>query len=183
MKKIALTSLVAMFAVAGAANASGFYTTGYVSTVADQGIDVFDTLSLDLAVGYAFDNGIRLEADVVSTMIAINTDPMFAIGNADDADFGLHSVKVMYDFKTDSKFTPYVGAGITDLGYISTEFTDMIEVGGMFIAGVLYEVTPKFSVDLQYNRGFGFGFEFNSEDADTDTTGWSTWRAGLMYKF
>ncbi len=184
MKKLALTSLVALFAVPVAANA-GWYAASHVQTYADQGVDLFDRTDLTASVGYGFENGIRLEADVLSKIISSNTDAAFVLGlNADNGtDIGLFSAKALYDFKNDSDFTPYVGFALTNIDWVSTDAADAFAMDGAFIFGVSYTLTPKWALDFQYNRNFGAVLAFNSSDADTDFEGSSTWSLGAVYKF
>ncbi len=93
----------------------------------------------------------------------------------------------MYDFKNSSNFTPYIGAGLTDIGWNSygedAGNYDELYIEGMFIAGLSYNVSEKWAINLEYNRNFGAEFLFNSDDTETDSAGWSTWKLGAAYKF
>ena len=185
MKKILLTSLVAL-GVAGTANA-GVYVAGYLSTYNDSkavvaGFDMdnevsfFDNLNLDFTVGYAFGNGIRVEADVMSVAL-YEKDYDFA--DTFGISIGVNAVKGLYDFGTWSNFTPYVGAGLTDLDYMS--FNDEFAFNVVGVVGVSYAITENVSVDLQYNRTFGYNS--NGEGIDASYNGVNVIKLGGMYKF
>ena len=189
MKKIVLTSLLAVFAV-GAANAGGAYIAGYATTSDKGSVDLLKSMTLDAAIGYSFQSGFRVEADVFSVNLYdgdentdINFNPMIKLGY----------LKGLYDFKNDSKFTPYVGLGIDTLGlsYVWSDKADMsvasVPFFGEFIVGVSYAINDKMSLDLQYNREFAWAWTRvavgSASASDSDSTGANTFKAGVVYKF
>ena len=189
MKKLVLTSLLTVFAVSGAQASSGFYAAGHLGTSNVGGADLFDGTAVVLSLGYEFNNGIRLETEVLTSgAVTYNDSDTFEaklpLDNSNG--FGLYAVKVMYDFDMDSKFTPYLGAGLTDLGWTSngesTGNNDKFEIGGMFIAGVTYDMSAKIRLDLQYNREFTAD-AILGDGSGTSSNGWDTIRFGAMYKF
>ena len=185
MKKILLTSLVVL-GVVGSANA-GVYVGGYLSTMNDSKavfagtewdnkVSFFENLNLDFTVGYAFNNGIRVEADVASIALYekdVDFADTFAIG------IGVNAVKALYDFGTWEGFTPYAGAGLATLDYWS--FNDMFAFDVVGVVGVSYAITKELSVDLQYNRTFAYNS--NGEGIDASYNGTNVIKLGGVYKF
>lgn len=194
MKKIMLTSLVAMFATV-AANA-GMYVTGHIRTNTNEemvyaGDDVdnkeefFDNLFLDVAVGYKFDGGFRLETDVMNSRLY----------NTDDEEFTLQvlpmNLKGIWDFDMSSKFTPYVGIGLNSMSYdnggeVSILGTKIIGDGAMEIdmfgiVGVTYELASNMMLDLQYNRTLQYNSMGDGVDASYD--GVNQFKVGMRYHF
>jgi len=186
MKKIVLTSLAALL-LANAAHA-GAYVAGYTTT-RDQSADLFESMTLDASVGYAFENNFRAELDVFTANVYDGdetTDLNFNAG------FKLSYLKGLYDFKNESKFTPYVGLGMNIFGF-SYDYDDDAErseadftFNGVIVAGVSYAINSTISVDLQYNREFTYTWNrFANGGTTTSTTdsGWNTFKLGIAYKF
>ena len=181
MKKILMTSLVAL-GVVSTANA-GVYVGGYLSTDYNQGVELFDNMDLAFTLGYAFDNGIRLETDIFSQSIMTNTEDNFRLGLTAAQPVFFTNFKVAYDIGTWDGFTPYVGLGISFIDYDSIKPVDVFSVAGLAILGVSYAFTPQWSVDFQYNRNMSFAYASWKGGSDTETFGSSTWKLGAVYKF
>jgi opacity protein-like surface antigen len=183
MKKVILTSLAALM-VATSANA-GMYVSSHLSTVADRGIAVFDSIGVIGSLGYAFDNGLRLETDIYTgNLISMtNTSNQFGIGVDPNGRFGFSQLKALYDFKIGGKFTPYVGFGLSKFAYDSFKTYDSFDLGGSFIGGVSFALNSKLSLDMQYNRVFSYVYSFNKNNTNSSSSGSSLWKLGLAYKF
>ncbi|MDR3208694.1 MAG: outer membrane beta-barrel protein [Rickettsiales bacterium] len=185
MKKIILTSLAAIL-LATSANA-GAYVSGYLKTTTDsEGVSngndyknevgFLDELDLDVTVGYALSNGVRVEADIFTTGL-YKKDVDF--GDSFFAQFHVGAVKGIYDFATAGGFTPYVGAGLIDLEYINVSKLATFHVVG--VAGVSYALNNKLSLDLQYNRTFYYNS--NGENVNNSYNGVNVFKLGAIYKF
>lgn len=192
MKKvIALTSLVSLFAI-GAANAGG-YVSGYAVTSSGNGNSIGDVMTLNAAIGYAFENNMRIELDVFSTNLW-DGDDLTDINAAFSVTSGY--LKGFYDFKGDSKFTPYVGLGIGNIsvGYIdydddiSANNNKRYSISGSAILGIQYAISNKISLDLQYSHNYSRSWsktEYKVIDSSTaeSSSNSSTYKLGVMYKF
>jgi outer membrane protein W len=196
MKKIILTSLVALGIVSGA-NA-GVYLSGYVATPnddkaqfrgneADTSIDFADNLSLSASVGYEFSNGLRLEADVFQAQVY---ESGRSFGETFATQVGLSAFKAIYDFKSSGKFVPYIGVGldgdpvlaVAGSGWLSYENDGgAFAFTGLGLAGVKFEVNNKFAIDLQYIRKFSYNS--NGENVDASYNGINIVKVGGIYKF
>ncbi|MDR2268888.1 MAG: porin family protein [Rickettsiales bacterium] len=188
MKKIVLTSLAAVL-LATSANA-GAYISGYATTRSDDGVDIFDAMSLDASIGYAFSNGLRIEADVFTANIYDGNDAtdLNIVGTV-----SLGVLKGLYDFKNDSKFTPYLGLGIDSLGlgYVFRDKADSSNANlpfiGQFVVGATYAINEKISIDLQYNRNFSWAWTRsaigNNSTSSTNSSGSNAYKLGIRYNF
>jgi opacity protein-like surface antigen len=95
-----------------------------------------------------------------------------------------YMVNGYYDIKTNSAFTPYIGAGIgmingelDDSGYTS----DDTVFGYQFIVGAAYNVNKNFALDLSYRfQGAAQDFSLNGSDLSYMS---SSIMAGLRYSF
>ena len=185
MKKILLTSLAALL-IASGANA-GVYVAGHVTTRSGGGEDIFDTYALDAAVGYAFNNGWRVELDILTANLWDNDDDT-------DINFDLAIqpgyLKGLYDFKNDSQFTPYVGAGLRNLGlgyiYDHDEKASYrgYGLGVVGIVGIQYALNKSVSLDLQYNREYSrtWSKESGSPSSSGSSNG-SAYKLGIVHRF
>jgi opacity protein-like surface antigen len=168
MKKILLTSFAALMFTASAD--AGFYIGGYART-GDMVGEFFDVIALDATVGYRFNNGLRLEADVLSIMM----EPGFG-----DFEIGAGMVRALYDIKVNDKFVPYVGIGVAPMGMGTgwDGMTEEISFNGSLVAGISFNIDKSVALDLQYSRLIAFGVGDGSWD-----TGANEVRAGLRYAF
>lgn len=188
MKKIILTSLAAIL-LATSAKAGG-YVAGYATTKSDDNVDIFDSMTLDASVGYAFQNGFRAELDVFTANVYDgdeNTDINFGGG------IKLGYLKGLYDFKNNSKFTPYAGLGINTLTF-SYKYNDSADSSlttlpflAELVVGVSMAVKSNISLDLQYNREFAYNwtrYAFGGNSAsNSSSNGSNTFKLGIVYKF
>jgi hypothetical protein len=195
MKNIILSSLIAL-ATVSAANA-GAYVSGYLNTYTDSEqvsvgntapskVDFLDVLGLDLTVGYAFSNGLRLEADVASATLYKDNNKDFV----DNLDFRLSvsQVKALYDIKIGGSIIPYVGVGIFPFGIGSNiakgglgyEADGSLTVSGSGIAGVLFALDSKIALDLQYSRTLIYNSNANG---DATYNGQNLFKVGVKYNF
>jgi len=182
MRKVVFAAIAAFAAIlfAPAANAGG-YVSGYATTTADDGVEMFDKLSFDASVGYAFSNGIRLEADVFTANIYDGLDTT-DIPNV-SAVLGVGLVKGLYDIKMDGKITPYFGIGLIPSSLTADKSDVNLNIDGAFVGGVSFAVNNQISLDLQYNRNFTFALTGNTSTISTTTAGDSTFKAGIRYNF
>lgn len=185
MKKIILTAFAAI-ALATSAHA-GAYVGGYIQTMNDSEAvylgdtydtsrDFMDDLYLNITVGYKFDNGLRLEADVMDMAIAQKDQDfsdIFAVGG------GVSMVKALYDINTMNGFTPYIGVGVSDIDYVS--MNDVFSFGGAGIVGVSYAFSNKFSLDLQYARLMNY--TSGGENVKSSYNGVNEINLGIRYRF
>ena len=155
--------------VGAAAQSGGFYLSGGVggvlprdSNVAGSGIDAelgFDPgLSGLLALGTTFGESWRGEAELSYRASDIEAVSGAANGGGDVGGTAF-LVNGYYDFKNDSNWTPYVGAGF---GLIRLDMGDAAPIGGsriddddvviaaQGIAGVGYRVNERFSLFTDY---------------------------------
>jgi len=195
MKKIVLTSLGAIL-LATAANA-GAYVAGHVATIQDEGVAPFKSAMLTGTVGWAFQNGIRLEADLLSLNLwdgNDETDINFTLVAGSITEGATASMfKVLYDFKLDGPVTPYVGAGINPfvLSYWYNSDSEgslsNLHILGTAIIGVSYAMNDKISLDLQYNRVFNYSWERQAFGGSTYTesrsSGYDLIKLGARYNF
>ena len=179
--------------LATAANA-GAYVSGYIRTMQDseyeaagttvkKEIGFFDQLNLDLVVGYKFNNGLRIEADVMKTVLKDKND--------DDAflatDFGLGEFRALYDIKVGGKLTPYFGVGLGGDGMLADQFGSGLfyydggfAIRGSLVAGVKFEVANNFALDAQYARRMEY---INPDSGKSSNSGYDVVRLGGIYSF
>ena len=162
-------------------SASGLYIGGNIglvflddSDVVDDGPPVDDMIvtadngfSIGGFMGYAFENGYRVEGELVYQRN--DFDEVKGSFNDDGPiDANISSVAVLangyYDFKNKSRATPFLGGG---LGFsfvdINTADDDDIVFVYHFTAGVGFEITEKITLDLKYRYVV-------TEDLDIDNT-------------
>jgi opacity protein-like surface antigen len=91
-------------------------------------------------------------------------------------------VKGLYDFKIGGKFTPYVGAGVTNRIVNGIEYArdGSLNLGVVGVAGVQFALTDKIALDLQYNREFWYR---SNAGGDASYNGTNVFKLGGVYKF
>ena len=165
----------------------GAYITGFARTSSDQygmhdGITVpsldrhslFDRIGGVATIGYAFENGIRLEADFFS----VDWNRKEAGRDQLGLDFGVGMTRLLYDVRLFDRFVPYFGLGVDMVGMRGNGFFDLGLVGG-----VTYKLSDKFALDLQYSRIYtNFFAELNG--VGSHYRSWSNEvRTGIRYAF
>ncbi|MCL1785734.1 MAG: porin family protein [Alphaproteobacteria bacterium] len=183
MKKVLLTSVLCL-GVFASANAGG-YIAGYGSYNTKS-----EAWGLPIAVGYAFENGIRLEADVFGTSDLSDTKDNFGMR------LGLQQAKVLYDFdmaKAESSLKGlkvYAGLGIGAIDYDaegdymgSDKTMRTFDLDGAFIGGVKYSITNDIAVDLQYNRGWNYAYAIFDGNTNSTSSGYNVIKLGAVYNF
>jgi OOP family OmpA-OmpF porin len=144
----------------------GFYAGGSIGGVfggddklsgsgIDGHVDHSPGLGLLGALGMRFENGFRVEFEVgyryedTKKAAGIHTD-----GNTSLLNFGPN---VLYDIRTGSRLTPYVGLGVggADIGYHTTLPGNSIDNTGLSfayqgIAGVAYALSDRLQVTADY---------------------------------
>jgi outer membrane protein OmpA-like peptidoglycan-associated protein len=172
MKKISV-SLVALAAAIAAAPAHaemtpGWYTAAGAALTFGQNSTIHAPTGKTEArventnvgffggIGYAFDNGFRLEAEYLHDQHNIsNVNDVQAYGHISNNALLLN---VYYDFKNDSIFTPYIGGGIgPDFVNLENYGVPGAQLGGdavvaayQGIIGVSAQLDPNWSVTADY---------------------------------
>ncbi|HVY84448.1 MAG TPA: OmpA family protein [Caulobacterales bacterium] len=161
LKTVALAALLA--ASAGAAHATeGWYARGDVGYTVDGELD-FNPPSADLkkdwmeslGLGYAFNNGFRVEGELSHRYNGLDED-------ANIADGGVHAwaamANVYYDFNRGGSIQPYVGLGagaaklVSNTTFTGGQFYDDSDTVAAYQAmiGVAFPVTEQLDVDIGY---------------------------------
>ena len=177
MKKISISAvalvaaLVAAPVVAHADTTPGWYVGGGVGGTFGQDPIIHEPnghnhsardedVNLDLLAngGYAWNNGMRLEGEYFHNQININNiDSMPGVGGhvSNNALFA----NVLYDFKSNSRYTPYIGAGVgpdfinvksigaAPVGYLKGDTADGAYQG---IAGISTQLDHNWAVTADY---------------------------------
>ena len=142
----------------------------------------------NVSAGYNFDP-IRVEFEFGYKAADVDkfTGPGFSVsGDGSDARVMSYMANVYYDIKTQSPFTPYVGAG---LGLLNGEFKDVdfgfkdddTVFGYQFTVGAAYNLNKNIAFDLSY-RFQGAAFDFKVADFEIPYMS-SNILAGLRYNF
>jgi outer membrane protein OmpA-like peptidoglycan-associated protein len=165
-KTVALAALMA--GAGGVANATegwygradvGYSTNGDIElTTPGQNIqrDLDNNWMQGVGLGYAFDNGFRLEGEISHRFNEF--DPETAV-NSGDAHVWAGMLNGYYDFARGSAFQPYVGLGVgaarIDLGYTDhPSFTSIDDTDTALayqgMAGVAVGLSDQLSLDIGY---------------------------------
>ena len=188
MKKLVLLLIsgLIVFSFSTIVYAEGGYVSGNIGAAILSDIDITDPgeptvtlesdmgMALGIALGYGFDNNMRIEGEIAYQKNDI--DKIGAFGVSVDANGDTSSLAFLlngyYDFVNDSALTPFISAGI---GYAKVEANDLSIMGvalgsdddTVFAyqvgAGVGYAVTEKTTLDLKYRY-------FGTADPEFDTT-------------
>lgn len=212
--KRSLLVLAALLLAPGSAAAASWYVSGTGSYVwrpqghslvtavpgSDSTVKYNDGHGLGLAVGYAFDNHLRVEGELARRVNRF--DSVAAGGGAFFADiqgpsvFTTGLVNIYYDIETPTPLTPYIGAGAgltrvrqkifaATLGGDNANDRDYVGTYQLS-AGVSYRVTPRVSVFTGYRY---MGYEnvrmtaFSGTISKFDETRTQEAQAGLRYHF
>ncbi|MDA0239089.1 MAG: outer membrane beta-barrel protein [Proteobacteria bacterium] len=174
---LSLFSIIGLSVTAGSGHAQtkGFYIgagagavlpmeSGFSGSGIDSSADLEATASGALSAGYAFKHGLRTEIEAAGRQASVDSVSGSAVGSGDVRVWNLMA-NVFWDFRNDSDFVPYLGAGA---GYALMDFDNVQPVGGSSvnesagavayqgIAGVGYNLTDRFSLFADY-RYFGTG--------------------------
>lgn len=189
MKKLILTSLSAIL-LATSAQAGGYVSGSFgtgtdteatvVGASADNKVEFGDILNLNVAVGYKFDNNVRLEADIASIGLLDKTK-----ADADQTEqsfsLGLGQVRALYDFSASSGFTPYLGLGLDNLSW-NEDGNESLKLDVAGIVGVAYALNTNLALDIQYQRSL-MGYDTMGENIDTSSDWVNIFKLGLKYNF
>jgi len=143
-------------------------------------------LGFNVKAGYNFD-GYRVEGEIgykAADVDRISSGGISASVNGADITILSYMVNGYYDFKVNSPFKPFIGAGI---GIIDGEVgdggstTDDVVLGYQLTAGVSYMLNRNLNLDLYYRfQGAAIDFE-DAGDKISYTS--SNFNAGLRYNF
>jgi OOP family OmpA-OmpF porin len=181
------TSALAAGPYIGAAGGVSMVHDSDISELGLSGTVEYDTgFGFNVSAGYNFDP-VRVEFEFGYKNADVDRIEAFGIGlPVDGADLTVMSymVNVFYDIKTNSAFTPYVGAG---LGVINGELEDNFSsaddtvFGYQLIVGAAYNVNKNLAIDLSYHfQGAAEDFSVNGTDVSYMS---SNIMAGIRYYF
>ncbi|MEN8123433.1 MAG: OmpW family outer membrane protein [Bacteroidota bacterium] len=192
MKKFVLCffSGLMVFSFSTIVYAEGTYFSGNIgaavatdSDVTDQGgnfeIESDTGIAFGAAVGYAYGNNIRMEAELAYQKNDIDQVNVPGVGSSVTAGGDTSSYALLlngyYDFTNNSAFTPFISAGI---GYAKVEVNDFI-VNGIPIgseedkvfayqvgAGVGYAISETLILDLKYRYFATADPKFDTAEAE-----------------
>ncbi len=124
------------------------------------GMDLDTGFAFGAASGYAFRNNLRVEGELAYQFNNVSLSSYNTKGRTYSGNKNIHTlaglVNGYYDFKNESDFTPYLGAGVGIGGVVNESFADFggvafaYQVGG----GLDYSVTEKITIGVKY-RYFG----------------------------
>lgn len=198
MKKIALTSLIAMFAVSAASAATSPYVAAHIGYTAPtvtvyanhghEGEFLNDNFAYDLSVA----TGLKYDLNSAFALRG-ELEYDFVNGVVYDGDWARSHTLLFngyIDLKTQSGLTPYVGAGI---GYQWNHYADSEgfkphSLAWQVGAGVSYALCDHLSVDLGY-RYLSSTDKISYQDEDDDPftakfhTAYHQFRLGAAYAF
>ena len=199
MRKLLLCFITMMLVTAADAR---IYITGFMTTITDSerqfrpddnpfGITGWQTIDFQinpgdlviakLAIGYEFNFGMRVEADVFTS--ALRNTFTTSYGNFN---LGIESVRVLYDISTGTRFVPYFGAGIWNMKYMAER---MENYSFSAILGLSVRLTDNMALDMQYERNWMRNDSHTIEVAPnvplngTLRNGRNFWKTGLRYYF
>ncbi|MDR0449614.1 MAG: hypothetical protein LBG89_04135 [Rickettsiales bacterium] len=196
MKKIFLAA--AAITVAGTARAD-FYMTGWFSALTDTRrdfkpditgqwmnlkteIDFLDNIAFKGSVGYAFENGLRAEAD----FLRLGLRNRQSDSNGLNAALGVESVRGLYDFKNCTIWTPYIGAGIYGFDIRDGDLAAYDFSGVLGVSAKLYR---GLSLDFQYERNWYRDPDYKIAVPGIGAingvvvNGINLWKLGIRYEF
>jgi len=174
------TSALAAGPYVGAAGGVSMVHDSDISELGLSGTVEYDTgFGFNVSAGYNFDP-VRVEFEFGYKNADVDRIEVFGFGApVNDTDLTVMSYMVngFYDIKTNSAFTPYVGAG---LGIINGELEDNISsaddtvFGYQLIVGAAYNVNKNLAIDLSYH------FQGAAEDFSVDGTDVSYMSSNIM---
>lgn len=156
----------------------GVYISGSAGGAFPTGNDLENGGSYDLSIGYQFAPMVRAELEGAYR----NTDIEGAPG---DADTYTAMLNAFWDFKNDTRFTPYIMGGlgwswqhVDTTGFDGTDNAFVYQLG----AGASYNLTQNWALTADYRwvdtSDYDFGFAGGDEDYASHEL-----RAGVRYTF
>lgn len=141
---------------------------------------------LNIGAGYNFDP-VRIEAELGYKKADVDnfkSGNVISTGIGSDSRIASYMINAYYDFKNNSKFTPFAGIGLGALngtfrspGYESND----VVFGYQLIVGSSYDVTKHFGLDLSYRfQGGASDFKISGSEVSYMS---SNIIAGLRYNF
>jgi len=197
VKKFATTATLAVFALSASALAdSGYYFSGLAGisvmpNLGQKSTSGTSVVGLDNgyvyggALGYALDNGWRLEIDTVHQMSTVNTV------NGAAASGHLYSTSLManatYDLPSYYSLTPYVGAGVGAMnigGTASGTSGNAWRAAYQVEAGLRYTVAPNLEWfgEYRFQQAEAAKFDGLSGYANQHASA-NLFNVGLTYRF
>ena len=146
----------------GVRNNTGWYIAGSVSMITDtehavktngdwhyiqNRIGPFDNLAYRVTLGYEFEDNIRLELDVLSTVIRSGNVNERAI----NYDAGVESTRLLYDIDLglDYRVNPYIGGAVYGIS-----LNDRLDYDIGAIIGFSFRISQRMSADFEYQRNW-----------------------------
>ncbi|MDR0319577.1 MAG: outer membrane beta-barrel protein [Rickettsiales bacterium] len=196
MRKIFLAAAAVL--LAGAANAD-IYATAWVSAptdarrefrpgitgqwmTLDAPVDFLDNIAAKASVGYSFDIGARVEAD----LLRLGLRDRRGGSNSFNANFGVESVRVLYDLRNCTFLAPYLGVGIYGFDFRDGDLKAYDFSGVLGMSAKIYE---GLSLDFQYERNWYLNPDYKISVPGigpvygTVKNGLNLWKLGLRYEF
>ncbi len=146
----------------------------YSST--DYSVD--DSFTYEVGLGYRFNSNLRTEVSYVA-----NTNDVNDSSDMTETEATSFLISAYYDFSNDSKWTPYIGAGIGSVTLdtdASTDKDDNVSTAQGKL-GVTYDAGEKTDVFGEIVRQ-GYG-ESNIKNTDLDEFGSWKYQIGMRYFF
>jgi OOP family OmpA-OmpF porin len=149
LQTLAVAALICGLTAAPAAATEGWYGRADAGYSVDGNVEAFDfefdledDWMADVALGYAFQNGFRTDAELSWRN---NEVDLFD----EDAEVLAGMFNVFYDFNRGGRFQPYIGAGV---GYGQLDFDDLDDSGLAYqaMAGVGIAVSERATIDVGY---------------------------------
>ena len=121
-----------------------------------------------IGLGYDFGNNWRLEGNVSRSTSDVDSVTVGGLKyDVDESASGWgFGIDLEYDFPNDSKYTPYVGAGV---GISRADDSDDNAYGFSVVAGVAYEAND--TTDVYAEIGYGLSPEQDIDGVDYDASG------------
>ena len=139
-------------ALAAGEEASGLYLGTSLSTMGGRGHRVFGNMATEISLGWAFKNGLRVEADFLSSVIMDGEDNHshgHGHSHGFNLNFGLQAARLLYDVKTGYRVRPFFGVMVGHM-----QFPDEWEYNIAAIAGFSTRLTDSLLLDAQYEYNF-----------------------------
>ena len=156
--------------------AGGISTEDITYNSNDYSVD--NAFTYEVGLGYRFNSNLRTEVSYVA-----NTNDVNNSSDMTETEATSLLISAYYDFSNDSKWTPYIGAGIGSVTLdtdASTDKDDTVSTAQGKL-GVTYDVGEKTDVFGEIVRQ-GYG-ESNIKNTDLDEFGSWKYQLGMRYFF